>query len=76
MNTIRCNRCQGKWEAETKSPVGKFEGSAAIRVLDWMTCPHCEQTDNHWIYASDVMPTFTGSPEQIRKQQRKWLEVN
>lgn len=75
MKTITCNRCQGKWTAEVQN-VNKFNGNRAARVLDFTTCPHCGQTDNHWIYAADVMPQFDGKPFQIKKQQQAWLEAN
>ena len=75
MTKIRCNRCQGIWETEVKEH-SKFRGQAAARVYDWFECPHCGQTDNHWIYASDIMPIFEGTPVQIKRQRENWLNEN
>lgn len=71
MKTVRCNRCQEKFESPVEINI-KFEGYAAARITsDFMTCPHCGQTDNHWLYAVDYMPAGMN-----RKQQRDWLEAN
>lgn len=89
MTTITCNRCQEKWEGEAEN-VNKFNGNQAARILDFSSCPHCGQTDNHWIYASDVMPEFivevpeTITPEyrprfienKTKKARQAWLEAN
>ena len=87
--TTTCNRCQGKWEAEVINR-NKFYGNSAARVLDFSTCPHCGQTDNHWVYASDIMPEFavevpeTINPDyrqkfienKVKKACQNWLEAN
>ena len=71
MKTIRCNKCQGKFESEKEYQV-KFNDFSAVRIADdFLTCPHCNQTDCHWIYASDYIPQGL-----TLGQQRKWLHNN
>jgi len=54
----------------------QFWGQAAARILDFCTCPNCNQTDNHYVYASDIMPVFDGTPGKINRQQESWKEEN
>ena len=73
---IRCNRCQSKFEAPKAMVRNAFWGQAAARILDFCTCPKCSQTDNHYVYASDIMPVFEGSPGKIRRLQDDWMSQN
>lgn len=73
---IHCNRCDKKFSAQSDMQRNEFWGQSAARVTDFCTCPHCNQTDNHYVYAIDIMPEFAGSPEKIRKMQRNWMDEN
>jgi hypothetical protein len=70
MTTIHCNRCDKPFEVETATR-GKFHGSAAARVREFHTCPHCGRMDSHWVFASDIMPEGL-----TKKQQTAWLDSN
>ena len=69
---VRCNKCSEPFEAPRELPREKFYGQAAARIQDqFCTCPHCNQTDVHWVHASDIMPEGL-NPEQ----QRSWKRHN
>ncbi len=69
-----CNddKCKGKWEANVNL---KFSGQAAVRIVEFSTCPTCGRTDSHWVYANDNMPADVKN-SQFRKPRRDWLENN
>jgi len=73
---IHCNRCDQKFDAPKDMQRNEFWGQNAARIDDFCTCPHCEQTDSHYVYATDIMPEFEGSPAKVRKMQRDWAEEN
>ena len=74
--TIHCNRCNKAFYAPKEMTRDGFCGQKAARVHDFCTCPHCEQTDGHWVFASDLMPEFEGGFEKRRKAERQWLRNN
>ena len=74
--TLHCNRCDEGFVAQSTLTREPFCGQQAARVQDFVTCPHCQQTDGHWVYAKDVLPTFEGNFEQRRRAMRQWLGEN
>jgi hypothetical protein len=87
---VRCNRCSCKFNAPKEMVRSLFAGQRAARIENFCTCPECNQTDCHWVYASDVAPEFTIevpetlSPEfhqkfienKRKKLTQSWLEQN
>jgi hypothetical protein len=51
---IRCNRCSEVFAAPKEMTRGDFWKNAARINDDFCTCPHCDQTDVHWTYESDL----------------------
>ena len=74
--TAVCNRCGKEFTLTKDMARQRFAGDRGTRLTTFSTCPHCEMTDVHWIYASDVMPEFTGTPIQILHQQTEWRKNN
>lgn len=74
--TIHCNRCDQPFEAPREMKRDGFCGQKAARIQEFCTCPHCQQTDGHWLYASDVMPVFEGGFDARKQQERQWLAAN
>jgi len=50
----RCNRCNKEFDLPKDREGSGFDGNAA-RLKQTCACPHCEQTDSHWIFASDLI---------------------
>ena len=74
--TIHCNRCDKAFAAPKEMNRDSFCGQPAARIHEFSTCPHCQQTDGHWVFASDTMPTFEGGFDQRKRAQRQWLATN
>lgn len=74
--TIHCNRCDQAFEAPKDLPREGFAGQKAARIETFCTCPHCGQTDCHWLYANDVMPKFDGNFEARKRATMTWLLAN
>jgi len=75
-DTIHCNRCNEAFEAPKEMDRDGFHGQQAARIHDFCTCPHCQQTDAHWVFASDLIPTFEGNFESQKRQKKNWLNNN
>ena len=73
---IRCNKCEAVFSTDQQMSRDGFCGTKAARVQDFSTCPHCDQTDHHWVYSSDIMPTFEGGFDKRKTQERKWIMEN
>lgn len=74
--TIHCNRCNQAFAAPKEMTRDGFHGQQAARIHDFCTCPHCEQTDAHWVFASDMMPEFEGNFEGRKRAKQEWLRAN
>ncbi len=74
--TIHCNRCDKAFNAPKKMNRDGFCGQKAARISEFCTCPLCQQTDCHWVYASDTMPKFEGNFEIRKRLSLKWLLEN
>ena len=62
---IRCNRCSEVFEAPKEMERDQFWGQSAARINDdFCNCPHCNQTDVHWVYASDIIPEGLNADKQ------------
>lgn len=72
-DTVHCNRCDKAFQASAEMTRGPFCGSKAARLEQFAKCPHCGQNDSHWVFASDVMPTFEGGFDARKRAERKWL---
>jgi hypothetical protein len=72
---LTCNKCERKFES-IEVERDKFYGQWAARVQEFTTCPKCNQTDHHWVYAIDVMPDFKGKQWKVKEQQKQWLRSN
>lgn len=75
-STLHCNRCDKSFLAPKEMTRDKFYGQETTRINEFCTCPYCQQTDIHWVYANDLMPKFEGSFEKKRKAKRQWLNEN
>jgi len=75
-DTIHCNRCDKPFESTSDMTRGPFCGSKAARLEQFAHCPHCGQSDSHWVFASDIMPTFDGGFDARKRAERKWLREN
>lgn len=74
--TIHCNRCDKAFEAPKELDRQQFAGQKAARIETPCTCPHCQQTDWHWLFAGDVMPAFEGGFDARKRAERQWLMEN
>ena len=75
--TIHCNRCNATFEAPKDMERDGFYGTKAARIRQFCLCPHCGQSDSHWVYAADIpMPTFEGGFDARKKAERQWLREN
>jgi len=68
---VRCNRCNQKFDAPKEMNRNPLWGQTAARVLDFCECPHCGQTDNHWVFAADIMPAGLNW-----RKVNAWTEAN
>lgn len=73
---VHCNRCDKPFEAIKEMFRDMFCGQEAARIHEFSTCPMCQQTDNHWVYATDITPKFEGGFEKRRRVRRHWLQEN
>ena len=73
---IHCNRCDRAFSALQDMTRGPFCGTKAARLEQFAKCPHCGQNDSHWIYASDLMPTFEGGFDARKRAEHKWRREN
>lgn len=73
---IHCNRCNESFAAPRPLSRDPFCGQKAARIHDFCTCPHCQQTDAHWLFAGDVMPQFEGGADHRARSARQWLRQN
>lgn len=74
--TIHCNRCDRPFPASKPMRRDGFCGTKVARLSEFSTCPHCQQTDCHWLYAADVMPKFEGNFDGRKLAQMQWLQIN
>ena len=73
---IRCNRCDKHFPAPRPMKRDGFCGTMAARIQEVCTCPYCQQTDWHWVYASDIMPPFEGNLAISTSLRKQWLAEN
>lgn len=73
---IHCNRCGLSFSAPKSLNCQPFCGERAARIDEFCTCPHCQQTDCHWLHAADVMPRFEGNFDGRKRAEREWLQAN
>ena len=74
--TAHCNRCDKAFTLKSDTERGPFCGSKAARIDQFIKCPHCGQTDTHWIFASDIAPEFDGGFDTRKRALRAWLTQN
>ena len=75
-DTIHCNRCDKPFHAPKVMNRDGFCGTQAARIGEFCTCPHCQQTDCHWVYSIDVLPKFEGKFDGRKQQILQWLLDN
>jgi hypothetical protein len=50
----RCNRCDKKFELPKDRQGDEDNPGVAYRLWQFCECPHCKQTDCHWVYVADL----------------------
>lgn len=50
--TVHCNRCDKPFPL-TRERRGGDLGDGTARLEQFENCPHCGQTDSHWVYQRD-----------------------
>ncbi len=50
----RCNRCDQPFALAACAQGHPFHTEPAARLIGFSSCPHCGQTDAHWVYAADL----------------------
>lgn len=73
---IHCNRCDKAFLSPKAMTRGQFCGTKVARLKQFCKCPHCGQSDSHWVYARDLMPMFKGGFDARKRAQRKWMKEN
>lgn len=77
--TIHCNRCDKAFETPKPLTRDGFMGQKSARINEPCECPHCNQSDWHWVYASDVLPVEikeVRNPDKRKKLELEWLKQN